>query len=201
MRIEIIAPLAAGKSTLVQHLSGHGFELVTEDLSTNPFLELRKIDPETYTLPCQEKFIADKISSLGAAIENSQQDIIADFSVWTERAYARHLIPTYASELSQMSRQVDDFYEKYGLPDLLVCMAISTGEQIERIKQRGRSFEQVHSYDYLHRLNEQIELEASLAVLTGVKALVLDAGKLGSDAMAAALLDEVSRMRPQVIAA
>lgn len=201
MRIEIIAPLAAGKSTLVQHLAQHDFEIVTEDLSTNPFLELRKNDPVKYALPCQEKFIADKIVSLSAAIESGTNDIVADFSVWTERAYARHLIPTYTSELSRMSRQVDDFYEKYGLPDLLVCMAISTGEQIERIQQRGRGFEQVHSYDYLQRLNEQIELEASLAVLTGVRTLVFDAGRMDSAAMADILLEEVSRMRPQIIAA
>lgn len=201
MRIEIIAPLAAGKSTLVQYLAGHEFEVVTEDLSTNEFIEFRRINPEKFALPCQEKFIADKISSLGSAIENSLSDIVADFSVWTERAYARHLIPTYTAELSRMSRQVDEFYEKYGLPDLLVCMTISTEEQMERVRQRARGFEQAHSYDYLQRLNDQIELEASLAVLTGVKTLVFDAVRMESVEMAEAVICEVSGMRPSMISA
>ena len=201
MRIEIIAPLAAGKSSLVQNLAGHEFKVVAEDLSTNEFIEFRRINPEKFALPCQEKFIADKISSLGSAIENSSSDIVADFSVWTERAYARHLIPTYTAELSRMSRQIDEFYEKYGLPDLLVCMTISTEEQMERVRQRARGFEQAHSYDYLQRLNDQIELEASLAVLTGVKTLVFDAVRMESIDMAEAVICEVSGMRPSMISA
>src|SRR5690606_36456596 len=125
-------------------------------------------------LPCQQKFLDDKIDTLSAAIESSNKDIIADFSVWTERAYGRHSVADHPEELSRMSRQVDGFYEKYGLPDLLVCITISTREQMERIRMRGRDFEQALGYDFLDRLNKQIEMEASLAVLTGVQTLVLD---------------------------
>jgi deoxyadenosine/deoxycytidine kinase len=201
MRIEIMAPLATGKSTIVQNLSGNGIKLVTEDLNTNPYLELRKQNPEKYTLPCQENFISDKISSLGSAIEDCYQDIIADFSVWTERAYARHLISDYTSKLTEMSGKVDEFYERFGLPDLLVYVAISVEEQIERIKQRGRGFEQLHSYEYLQRLNHQVELEASLAVMAGVHTIVFDAGKKTSSVIADRILEEIISMRPETAAA
>lgn len=195
MRIEIMAPLASGKSTIVQYLTGYGIKLVTEDLNTNPFLELRNQYPDRYTLPCQEKFISDKISSLSAAIGVDDLDIVADFSVWTERAYARHLISNYARELDQMSRKVDDFYARFGVPDVLVYVAISTEEQLARIKNRGRGFEQVHSFEYLKSLNHQIELEASLAVMSGVKTLIFDAEKNESSLIADRILEEIARMK------
>lgn len=156
MRIEIAGALSCGKSTLAGMLESLGHRIVREDLSTNPYLDLRVEDPDTYDFPCQRQFVLDKIASLEAA-EASGQPHVCDFSIAAERAYVTHYSAGRAAWIDPLFDLMDRCEADLGLPDLVIHLRCAPEEQLNRIRIRGRDFEQGHDLAFVAGINKLVE--------------------------------------------
>lgn len=145
MRIEIAGALGVGKSTLSKAFGAAGCHVVREDFSTNPYVELQTIDPEKYAFLSQKTFIDDKIVDLDRAIAAGHRVIVSDFSMMVELAYVDFYQTTEPENREFLHRYVEGWYEKNGLPDVIIFLHCDLETQMQRIRQRGRAFEQ--SYD------------------------------------------------------
>ncbi len=167
MRIEIAGALSCGKSTLAGLLSDAGHEIVYEDLTTNPYLDLRVVDPEKYDYLCQERFVLDKIHSLEKA-RDEKRAVVADFSLAAERAYVSHYVSHRPDWIVRLESLLDDAEATVGTPDLLVYLRCSPEAQLERIRHRGRSFEQGHDIAFIDTINRLVDIQVTRMRSLGV---------------------------------
>lgn len=156
MRIEIAGALSCGKSTLAGELELLGHRIIREDLSTNPYLDLRVADPDTYDLPCQRQFVLDKIASLEAA-DALGLPHVCDFSIAAERAYVTHYSAGRAAWIDPLFELMDRCEADLGLPDLLIHLRCAPEEQMNRIRIRGRDFEQGHDLAFVAGINRLVD--------------------------------------------
>lgn len=168
MRIEIAGALSCGKSTLAGKLASLGHKIVYEDLSTNPYLDLRVQDPEKYDFLCQKQFVLDKIASLQAA-EADGAPYFTDFSIAAERAYVSHYVSHRPDWISELSALLDRSESEQGLPDLVIHLQCSPEEQLERIRRRGREFEQGHDVAFITNINDRVDAQVSRVSGLGVR--------------------------------
>jgi deoxyadenosine/deoxycytidine kinase len=167
MRIEIAGALSCGKSTLAGILAADGHKIVYEDLSTNPYLDLRVQDPEKYDFLCQRQFVLDKIASLQAA-EEVGVPYFSDFSVAAERAYVSHYVAHRPDWIGELFALLDRSELDQGLPHLLIYLQCTPEVQIERIRNRGRDFEQGHDVAFIRNINERVNAQVSRVADLGV---------------------------------
>lgn len=167
MRIEIAGALSCGKSTLAGLLAADGHKVIYEDLSTNPYLDLRVQDPEKYDFLCQRQFVLDKISSLQAA-EEGGAPYFSDFSVAAERAYVSHYVAHRPDWIGELFALLERSEVEQGLPDLLIHLQCTPEEQINRIRIRGRDFEQGHDVAFLRNINDRVDAQVRRVAEMGV---------------------------------
>lgn len=159
MRVEIAGALSSGKSTLSGVLAGRGHTVVLEDLTTNPYLNLRIEDPETYDPLCQRQFALDKVQQIDQMSASALPIVFADFSLAAERAYVSHYLahrPEHIDSILEITEQAE---KEYGFPALTVFLECRPEEQIRRIKKRGRDFEQGHDLAFVARINDLVRGE------------------------------------------
>lgn len=166
MRIELAGALSCGKSTLAAKLAALGHKIVYEDLSTNPYLDLRVQDPEKYDFLCQQQFVLDKIASLQAA-EADGAPYFTDFSIAAERAYVTHYVADHKEWIDPLFALLDQCENKLGQPDLLVYLRCRPEEQLNRIHARGRDFEQGHDLAFISNINDLVDRYVELARANG----------------------------------
>lgn len=167
MRIEIAGALSCGKSTLAGILAAEGHKIVYEDLSTNPYLDLRVKDPEKYDFLCQRQFVLDKINSLKAA-DDAGVPYFTDFSVAAERAYVSHYVSHRPDWIGELFALLEDSEREQGLPDLLIHLQCAPEEQIARIRRRGRDFEQGHDVAFVRDINDRVDAQVRRVAGMGV---------------------------------
>lgn len=167
MRIEIAGALSCGKSTLAAILAARGQKIVYEDLSTNPYLDLRVQDPEKYDFLCQRQFVLDKIESIRKA-EADDVPYFTDFSLAAERAYVSHYVSHRPDWIGELFALLDRCEKEEGLPDLIVHLQCAPEEQIERIRRRGRDFEQGHDIAFVRNINERVDVQVARVAAMGV---------------------------------
>jgi deoxyadenosine/deoxycytidine kinase len=167
MRIEIAGALSCGKSTLAGMLAVDGHPIVYEDLTTNPYLDLRVQDPEKYDFLCQRQFVLDKIASLDKAAA-AGRPFIADFSIAAERAYVSHYVAHRPDWIGMLNDLLDGSERDLGLPDLIVHLTCAPEAQLDRIRLRGRDFEQGHDVAFISSINGRVDRQVKCAVGLGV---------------------------------
>ncbi|MNU39053.1 Deoxyguanosine kinase [compost metagenome] len=180
MRIEIAGALSCGKSTLAGKLASLGHKIVYEDLSTNPYLDLRVQDPEKYDFLCQQQFVLDKIASLQAA-EADGAPYFTDFSIAAERAYVSHYVSHRPDWISELTALLDRSESEQGLPDLVIHLQCSPEEQLERIRRRGRDFEQGHDVAFITNINDRVDAQVRRVSGLGVSVAAYRTDILGWD--------------------
>lgn len=180
MRIEIAGALSCGKSTLAGKLASLGHKIVYEDLSTNPYLDLRVQDPEKYDFLCQQQFVLDKIASLRAA-EADGASYFTDFSIAAERAYVSHYVSHRPDWISELYALLDRSESEQGLPNLVIHLQCAPGEQLERIRRRGRDFEQGHDVGFITNINERVDAQVRRVSGLGVRVAAYRTDILGWD--------------------
>lgn len=168
MRVEIAGALSCGKSTLAGKLAADGHLIVYEDLMTNPYLGLRVQDPERYDFLCQQQFVLDKIASLKAATQIGRPHI-ADFSIAAERAYVSHYVSHRPDWIGSLMTLMDDSEANLGLPDLLIHLECAPEAQLDRIRKRGRDFEQGHDAPFIANINERVASQVDRIRRLGVE--------------------------------
>ncbi len=148
--------IGAGKTTLsrlvAQDLNGR---MVLEEFDDNPFLPRFYAEPERYAFSVELSFLAQRYHQLKRAAEHDlfHSCTVADYSIGKSLVFARVTLPE--DEYALFRDLYDIMYADLPRPDLLVYLHLEVGRARERIRSRGRAYEQHIAPDYLTRLQER----------------------------------------------
>lgn len=157
--------IGAGKSSLTEMLAE---ELKTqafyESVDDNKVLPLFYENPQKYAFLLQIYFLNKRFDSIKRALSDNNN--VLDRSIY-EDSLLFHLnadlgradeteVEVYDDLLKNMLEEIDSLSFKKR-PDLLIHVKVSFDKMLERIKKRGRQFEQLEYdpslYDYYKELN------------------------------------------------
>lgn len=165
--------IGAGKTTLARRLAERwGARLVLEEFDDNPFLPRFYQDPERYAFSVELSFLAQRYHQLKRATE---QDLfspvtVADYSIGKSLVFASATLPRDEHALFRDLYQI--MYADLPQPELIVYLHLGMERVRERIRQRGRGYEQSIGADYLMRLQERYM--DHLMKTTSTRALIID---------------------------
>ncbi|PLW60474.1 deoxynucleoside kinase [Lactococcus lactis] len=161
--------IGAGKSSLTEMLAE---ELKTqafyESVDDNKVLPLFYENPQKYAFLLQIYFLNKRFDSIKRALSDNNN--VLDRSIY-EDSLLFHLnadlgradeteVEVYDNLLNNMLEEIDSLSFKKR-PDLLIHVKVSFDKMLERIKKRGRQFEQLEYdpslYDYYKELNSRYD--------------------------------------------
>lgn len=161
--------IGAGKSSLTEMLAE---ELKTqafyESVDDNKVLPLFYENPQKYAFLLQIYFLNKRFDSIKRALSDNNN--VLDRSIY-EDSLLFHLnadlgradeteVEVYDDLLNNMLEEIDSLSFKKR-PDLLIHVKVSFDKMLERIKKRGRQFEQLEYdpslYDYYKELNSKYD--------------------------------------------
>lgn len=156
--VVVAGNIGSGKSTLCDLLSQKmGWRLFLEPEADNPFLEDFYADMARWSFHSQIFFLNSRLVQ-HLAILRHPGSVIQDRCIYEDaEIFARNLF-----ERGEMPKRDYDAYQylykniKAVLtpPDLILYLRASAHTLRERIRQRGRRYEQAVPLAYLHRLNQ-----------------------------------------------
>lgn len=167
--IVLSGTIGAGKTSLTDLLAEHlGSQAFYESVDDNPILPLYYENPKKYAFLLQNYFLNKRLDNIRDAQGNPLN--IIDRSIFEDLLLFRTIadldratqteVQIYGDLLNNMMEQVDfsdDAVVKN--PDLLIYIHVSFDKMLERIKKRGRDYEQIEHdrglYDYYKTLNER----------------------------------------------
>lgn len=165
--IVLSGTIGAGKTSLTQMLADHlGSKPFYESVDDNEILPLFYKDPKKYAFLLQIYFLNKRLDEIKSAFANDTD--VLDRSIF-EDSLLFHLnadlgratdteVTIYDSLLKNMMEELPNEPHKKA-PDLLIHIQVSFDTMLERIKKRGRSFEQIENdpslFDYYKTLNER----------------------------------------------
>ena len=166
--IVLSGPIGAGKSSLTSILAEHlGTQAFYEGVDTNPILPLYYKDMKRYTFLLNTYLLNHRLAQINQAVQDknsvSDRSIYEDALFFKMNADSKVADPTefkiYDSLLENMMEDTPGNPSKK--PDLLIYIHVSLDTMLERIKKRGRSFEQINTdpglKDYYARLLKYYE--------------------------------------------
>lgn len=157
--------IGAGKSSLAELVGNHyGTDVFYESVDDNPVLDLYYKDPKKYAFLLQIHFLNKRFESIKKAYK--QDNNVLDRSIFEDALFLDLNVRNgnvtkteqriYHELLDNMMEELDGMPKK--APDLLVYIDVSFDKMLERIKIRGRSFEQVENdpslQAYYHQVHE-----------------------------------------------
>lgn len=148
--------IGAGKTTLARRLAAEwNGRLVLEEFDDNPFLARFYEDPERYAFSVELSFLAQRYHQLKRTTE---QDLfstctVADYSLGKSMIFAGVTLP--ADEAALFTDLYRIMYADLPRPGLVIYLHLPMPRVLERIKQRGRSYEQAIDPAYLARLQDR----------------------------------------------
>jgi len=159
--------IGAGKTSLTTLLAEHLHKpAFYESVDDNKILPLFYQNPQKYAFLLQIYFLNKRLDSIKAA--NADDESVLDRSIF-EDSLLFHLnadlgratsteVDIYDSLLANMMQELPDATHKKN-PDLLIHINISFETMLERIKKRGRSYEQIDHdpslYEYYQQLDQR----------------------------------------------
>ncbi|MBT9676921.1 deoxynucleoside kinase [Levilactobacillus brevis] len=159
--------IGAGKTSLTTLLAEHLHKpAFYESVDDNKILPLFYQNPQKYAFLLQIYFLNKRLDSIKAA--NADDETVLDRSIF-EDSLLFHLnadlgratsteVDIYDSLLANMIQELPEATHKKN-PDLLIHINISFETMLERIKKRGRSFEQIDHdpslYEYYQQLDQR----------------------------------------------
>ncbi len=147
--------IGAGKTTLAHRLAEKwGGRLVLEEFDDNPFLPRFYAEPERYAFSVELSFLAQRYHQLKRTTE---QDLfsnctVADYSIGKSLVFAS--VTLAKDEYALFMDLYGIMYADLPAPDLLVYLHMDMDLVRERIRSRGRAYEQNIEASYLERLQE-----------------------------------------------
>ena len=167
--IVLAGTIGAGKSSLTALIANRlGSEAFYESVDDNEVLPLFYAEPEKYAFLLQIYFLNKRFDSIKQAL--THENNVLDRSIY-EDSLLFHLnadlgraneteVKVYDDLLQNMLQELPYAAHKKR-PDLLVHIHISFPKLLERIKKRGRPYEQIETdptlYDYYQMLNERYD--------------------------------------------
>ncbi|MCD5101650.1 deoxynucleoside kinase [Enterococcus faecalis] len=167
--IVLAGTIGAGKSSLTALIANRlGSEAFYESVDDNEVLPLFYAEPEKYAFLLQIYFLNKRFDSIKQAL--THENNVLDRSIY-EDSLLFHLnadlgraneteVKVYDDLLQNMLQELPYAAHKKR-PDLLIHIRISFPKMLERIKKRGRPYEQIETdstlYDYYQMLNERYD--------------------------------------------
>ena len=167
--IVLAGTIGAGKSSLTALIANRlGSEAFYESVDDNEVLPLFYAEPEKYAFLLQIYFLNKRFDSIKQAL--THENNVLDRSIY-EDSLLFHLnadlgrtneteVKVYDDLLQNMLQELPYAAHKKR-PDLLVHIRISFPKMLERIKKRGRPYEQIETdptlYDYYQMLNARYD--------------------------------------------
>lgn len=156
--VVIAGNIGCGKTTLTKKLSERlGWKPHFESVQDNPYLKDFYGDMDRWAFPLQVYFLNHRFNT-HKAIEEARASCVQDRSIYEDaNIFARALYDqgTLDERDYQNYRTLYDTMTPYlSPPTLMIFLKRSVPKLLERIKQRGRDYEQTIPVDYLTRLNK-----------------------------------------------
>lgn len=157
--------IGAGKTSLTTLLAEHlNKPAFYESVDDNKILPLFYQNPQKYAFLLQIYFLNKRLDSIKAA--NADDETVLDRSIF-EDSLLFHLnadlgratsteVDIYDSLLANMMQELPDATHKKN-PDLLIHINISFETMLERIKKRGRSYEQIDHDPSLYQYYQELD--------------------------------------------
>jgi deoxyguanosine kinase len=168
--------IGAGKTTLCKRLAQErGAREVLEEFEDNPFLPRFYADPARYGFSVELSFLAQRYHQLKRITE---QDLfvprtVADYSLGKSLVFAS--VTLQSDEYALFLDLYRIMYEDLPRPELIVYLHLPMERVLERIQQRGRSYESSIQATYLEQLQERY-LD-HLYKTAGTRVLIVDLGQ------------------------
>lgn len=150
--ISIAGVVGAGKTTLARGLGEKfGFELIKEAYDTNPFLKKVYAGQKSLALDSQLYFLLSRCEQLKP--DNFRPDTVAisDYIMDKEMIYARIWLDAVQFEIYRKINAV--MSKTVAAPSIAVYLKLSPQKALERIRNRGRSYEQGIDLNFLEKLH------------------------------------------------
>lgn len=154
--IAIEGLIGAGKTTLAKRLATQwNGRLVLEEFDENPFLPKFYEDQQRYAFAVELSFLAQRYHQLKRTTEQDlfSKCTIADYSLGKSLVFANVTLAQDEYALFRDLYQI--MYGDLPQPQLIVYLHLGIDRVRERIRSRGRSYEQSIGADYLMRLQER----------------------------------------------
>lgn len=165
--IVLAGTIGAGKSTLTELIADRlGTDAFYESVENNDILPLFYAEPKKYAFLLQVYFLNKRFENIKMAL--SADNNVLDRSIY-EDSLLFHLnadlgratapeVKVYDELLANMMEELPYATQKKR-PDLLVHISVSFETMLDRIKKRGRPYEQINYddslYDYYKELNKR----------------------------------------------
>jgi deoxyguanosine kinase len=153
MYIAIEGVIGVGKTSLARLLQpAFGAQVLLEVFEENPFLSDFYSDRARYAFQTQMFFLLSRYHQQRVVpVLLERGPLIADYTFAKDALFAR--INLRGDELTLYHRLHDALAEKMPRPDLLVYLRAPTDVLMQRIAQRGRSYERQMERAYIDELN------------------------------------------------
>ncbi|MGG3574532.1 deoxynucleoside kinase [Bacillus gobiensis] len=157
--VAVEGPIGAGKTTLAAMLSKDlNFQLVKEIVEENPFLEKFYENIDEWSFQLEMFFLCHRYKQL-EDIERrymmQQTPVIADYHIYKNLIFA---------DLTLSEKNLEKYRQIFKIlsadltkPRIIIYIKASLPTLLERIKKRGRSFEQEMDSEYLAQLIKKYE--------------------------------------------
>jgi len=163
MLISVSGTIGVGKSTLCADLSRFtGYEVVSEPVSSNPFLEDFYCDPKRWAFSAQVFMVTHRFRRQMGVLKNapSQQGIVLDRCFHEDRVFGEVVYEMGYLSMRDWDSYLllhDSFDQVLQVPDVIVYLKIEPEVALERIRSRGRSVEAGITLEYMERLHSAYE--------------------------------------------
>ena len=152
--ITIEGNIGAGKTTLCRKLADdRGYQLILEQFTDNPFLPPFYQDPERYAFSVELFFMTERHKQLQKELSHRnlfQQTILSDYIFFKTLLFAQNNLSTEEYRLFQ--RLFNILNSNFPKPDILLYIHRSVDHLLVNIKERGRTYEEEISPDYLEQI-------------------------------------------------
>jgi deoxyadenosine/deoxycytidine kinase len=159
--VAVAGNIGVGKSTLVEMLSARlGWEPFFEPVTENPYLADFYANMDQWSFHSQVYFLAHRLRA-HYNLASRPSSVVQDRSVYEDaEIFARNLyLQGHIQDRDYQTYR--DLYETtmrfLPAPDLVVYLRASVPTLLNRISNRGRTYEQTISDDYLESLNTLYE--------------------------------------------
>lgn len=167
--IVLAGTIGAGKTSLTKLLSQHlNSQPFFESVDDNPILPLFYKNPQKYGFLLQIYFLNRRLDEIKGSFDNDlnvlDRSIFEDSLLFKLNADLGRATQTessiYTSLLNNMMEELPDEQHQKA-PNLLIHIQVSFDTMLDRIKKRGRSFEQIDKdpslYNYYKELNTRYQ--------------------------------------------
>ncbi len=176
--IVIDAVVGAGKTVYMEMLSKEmKIPCFEEPVQDNPILDRFYHDRKRYSFPLQIFFLNRRFRMLKEAAELGKPTLM-DRSIYGDVIFAKLLYEEGnmdKDEYMLYRELLMNMLEHVEAPKLMIYLKIDTDSAIERIRKRGRDYEQIVEREYWETLNR--EYESYFAEYNLSPLLIIDAAK------------------------